>query len=68
MLVIKIGGAAGIDYGALCQELASLWRDGQRLVLVHGGSDETNRLGERLDHPPRFVTTASGHVSRYTDR
>jgi [amino group carrier protein]-L-2-aminoadipate 6-kinase len=68
MLVIKIGGAAGIDPGALCHNVAALWRDGQSIVLVHGGSDATNRLAERLDHPPRFVTTASGHSSRYTDR
>jgi acetylglutamate/LysW-gamma-L-alpha-aminoadipate kinase len=68
MLVIKIGGAAGIDYDALCGDIAALWRDGQRMVVVHGGSDETNRLAERLDYPPRFVTTTSGHTSRYTDR
>jgi acetylglutamate/LysW-gamma-L-alpha-aminoadipate kinase len=37
-------------------------------VLVHGGSDETNRLAEALGHPPRFVTSPSGHTSRYTDR
>ncbi|MBV9788772.1 MAG: [LysW]-aminoadipate kinase [Chloroflexi bacterium] len=68
MLVIKIGGAAGIDADALCHDIAALWRDGQPMIVVHGGSDETNRLAEQLDHPPRFVTTASGHTSRYTDR
>ena len=68
MLVIKIGGAAGIDLDALCHDIAALWRDGQPMIIVHGGSDETNRLAEQLDHPPRFVTTASGHTSRYTDR
>lgn len=68
MLVIKIGGAAGIDSGALCRDIAALWHDGQPMIIVHGGSDETNRLAEQLDHPPRFVTTASGHTSRYTDR
>ncbi len=68
MLVIKVGGSVGIDYDALCDDLARLWRGGQRLVLVHGGSDETNRLAEALGHPPRFVTSPSGHTSRYTDR
>lgn len=68
MLVIKIGGAAGIDTDALCCDIAALWHDGQPMIIVHGGSDETNRLAEQLDHPPRFVTTASGHTSRYTDR
>lgn len=68
MLVIKIGGAAGIDSDTLCREIAALWHDNQPLIVVHGGSDATNQLAERLDHPPRFVTTASGHTSRYTDR
>jgi acetylglutamate/LysW-gamma-L-alpha-aminoadipate kinase len=68
MLVIKIGGAAGIDPAALCADIAALWQAGESIVVVHGGSDETNRLAEQLGHPPRFVTTAAGHVSRYTDR
>lgn len=68
MVVIKVGGSAGIDYDALCDDLASLWKAGQRLVLVHGGSDETNKLSEALGHPPRFVTSPSGYTSRYTDR
>ena len=68
MIVVKVGGGEGIDYDALCADIADLWRAGQRLVLVHGGSHETNMLAERLGHPPRFVTSPSGYSSRYTDR
>lgn len=68
MLVIKVGGSQGIDYDALCADLAQLWQSGQKLVLVHGGSHETNQLAEALGHPPRFVTSPSGYTSRYTDR
>jgi acetylglutamate/LysW-gamma-L-alpha-aminoadipate kinase len=68
MIVVKVGGGAGMDYDALCADIAELWRTGQRLVLVHGGSDETNKLAEQLGHPPRFVTSPSGYTSRYTDR
>lgn len=68
MLVIKVGGAAGIDYDALCDDLAGLRVAGERIVLLHGGSDETSRLAQRLDHPPRFVTSTTGHTSRYTNR
>ncbi len=68
MIVIKVGGSAGIDYDALSDNLATLWHAEKRLVLVHGGSDETNRLAEALGHPPRFVTSPSGYTSRYTDR
>jgi [amino group carrier protein]-L-2-aminoadipate 6-kinase len=68
MIVVKVGGGPGIDYDALCADIAELWKDGRRLVLVHGGSHETNLLAERLGHPPRFVTSPSGFTSRYTDR
>jgi len=68
MLVIKIGGAAGLDHDALCHDIATLWAQEQRMVIVHGGGAETNALAQRLDHPPRTITTPSGHTSRYTDR
>jgi acetylglutamate/LysW-gamma-L-alpha-aminoadipate kinase len=62
--VVKVGGGAGIDVDRVLQDLAG-HRD---FVLVHGGSHETNVLSERLGKPPRFVTSVSGHTSRYTDR
>src|SRR4051812_11884411 len=68
MYMVKMGGAAGIDEEAVCADLAALWRDGERLVLMHGGSAETNRLAETLGHPPAFVTSVSGQQSRRTDR
>ncbi len=68
MIVIKVGGSAGINYDAVCDDLAELWKTMPRIVLVHGGSDETNKVAEALGHPPRFVTSPSGYTSRYTDR
>jgi acetylglutamate/LysW-gamma-L-alpha-aminoadipate kinase len=68
MHVIKVGGSAGNNYDALCDDLAARHGAGEAVVLVHGGSDETNRLGEAMGHPPRFVTSPSGYSSRYTDR
>lgn len=68
MITIKVGGGVGIDYDALCADIADHWRVGRRLVLVHGGSHETNLLAEQLGHPPYFVTSPSGFTSRYTDR
>lgn len=68
MIVVKIGGSAGIDLDALCRDLADLVKAGQEIVLVHGGSHETNLLSEKLGKPPRFVTSVSGMESRYTDR
>ncbi len=68
MLVVKIGGTEGVHFGPICRDVAQLVQQGQRLVLVHGGSAEANALGEALGHPPRFVTSPSGFTSRYTDR
>ena len=68
MMVIKVGGSLGIDYDALCDDVAEVWKRGERLVLVHGGSAETNRVATALGHPPVFVTSPSGYSSRYTDR
>ncbi|MCY3296535.1 [LysW]-aminoadipate kinase, partial [Acinetobacter pittii] len=45
-----------------------LWKEGQRLVLVHGGSSETNKIALALGHPPQFLTHPGGMTSRLTDR
>jgi acetylglutamate/LysW-gamma-L-alpha-aminoadipate kinase len=68
MIVIKVGGSIGIDYDAVCDDVAALLADGQKLVLVHGGSSQTNEVAEKLGHPPEFITSPSGYTSRYTDR
>ena len=68
MIVVKVGGSLGIDYDALCADVAELWKAGQKLILVHGGSAETNRVAEALGHPPQFITSPSGYTSRFTDR
>ncbi len=67
-IVIKIGGGEGIDPAQAAPEIAQLVRDGRRVVLVHGGSHETNQLAEALAHPTRTITSPSGHTSRRTDR
>jgi len=68
MLVVKVGGSAGINYEAVARDFAERVLGGEPGVLVHGGSHETNLLSERLGKPPRFLTSVSGVTSRYTDR
>jgi acetylglutamate/LysW-gamma-L-alpha-aminoadipate kinase len=68
MIVVKIGGGKGLNLTGLCQDVAALWHEGQRLLLVHGGAETTDALAAALGHPPQYVTSASGHVSRRTDR
>lgn len=67
MIVIKIGGAEGIGPQYACDDIASLVADGQQVIVVHGGSHETNTLSAQLGIEPRFITSPSGHTSRYTD-
>ncbi|GAC1565684.1 MAG: [LysW]-aminoadipate kinase [Ktedonobacteraceae bacterium] len=66
-IVIKIGGSAGVDSANIARDVAQLVADGQRVVLLHGGSDLTNALSERLGHPARMITSPGGMLSRYTD-
>ena len=68
VLVVKIGGGEGIDPEPVLQDIARRVSNGERIVLVHGGSHETNELSEALGHPPTFMESPSGHVSRRTDR
>ncbi|MCC6147029.1 MAG: [LysW]-aminoadipate kinase [Anaerolineaceae bacterium] len=68
MIVVKIGGAQGVSLDLISQDIASLTQQGQKVVVVHGGSAETNEISEKLGHPARFVTSVSGFSSRYTDR
>lgn len=68
MIIVKVGGSLGIDYDALCEDVAALHKAGEKLIVVHGGSAETNRVAEQLGHPPKFVTSPSGYSSRFTDR
>lgn len=67
-IVIKLGGGEGIDPTSTTREIAALVRAGQRVVLVHGGSHETNTLSAALGHPPRTITSPGGQQSRRTDR
>lgn len=66
-LVVKVGGSAGIDVDAVCDDVATLWQGGRPVVLVHGGNERLSEVATALGHPPRFVTSPSGHTSRYTD-
>ncbi len=63
MMVVKVGGADGNDIDNVLIDLAPR----KDFVLVHGGSKEVDTLAEALGRPPKFLTSPSGVVSRYTD-
>ncbi len=55
--LVKIGGSLAEDPQALaelCSALARLHREGNRLVLVHGGGKDINKNLELLQEKPRF--------------
>jgi [amino group carrier protein]-L-2-aminoadipate 6-kinase len=66
-LVVKIGGSPGTTTANIVREIAQCVAQGWRIVVLHGGSDLTNALSERLGHPVRMITSPGGMVSRYTD-
>lgn len=63
-IVVKVGGAAGNSLSPVIADLVSR-RD---YVLVHGGSDRIDRLGESLGRPSEYYTSPSGVVSRRSDQ
>jgi acetylglutamate/LysW-gamma-L-alpha-aminoadipate kinase len=67
VIVVKVGGSAGIDYDLFCDDIAQLVQAGEQVVLIHGGSHETNVVSEKLGKPPRILTSPQGYTSRYTD-
>ena len=68
LLVVKISGSGDVDLGLIYRDVTELTRQGYSLIVVHGGSDRANQLCEQMGHPPRFLHSPSGHISRYTDK
>jgi acetylglutamate/LysW-gamma-L-alpha-aminoadipate kinase len=68
MIVVKVGGGTSLNVDAIVADIVALRATGVELLLVHGGAQTTNQVAEALGHPPHFVTSETGHVSRRTDR
>lgn len=66
VLVVKIGGGAGLNLGECLTDLAAIARE-RPLVIVHGVSARMDALCAKLNHPVRTLTSPDGHSSRYTD-
>src|SRR5436189_2405463 len=66
-IVVKIGGSHGVATTNIVREIAQSVASGQGFVVIHGGSDRTNMLSERLGYQVRMITSPGGMVSRYTD-
>jgi len=66
-VVIKVGGARAVDPAGALADVASLYDDGEDVVVVHGGSTAVDDTLERLGMPTEYVETPSGVVGRFTD-
>jgi acetylglutamate/LysW-gamma-L-alpha-aminoadipate kinase len=66
MLVVKLGGSAGIDPAATLDDLAGVVRT-ERVVFIHGANARMDEFERKLGREPRQVQSASGQVSRFTD-
>jgi len=67
VVVIKLGGGAGVDSASVCADIAALTAEGRHIVLVHGTSAAVDTLAARVGVEARTLQSPSGYVSRYTD-
>lgn len=67
LTVVKCGGSADIAHEGLCDDVSALRAGGERVVLVHGGGADIDRLAGQLGVPNRPVVSPEGLASRRTD-
>jgi acetylglutamate/LysW-gamma-L-alpha-aminoadipate kinase len=67
LTVVKCGGNPAVDAEGICADVARLVRDGQSVLLVHGGSGEIARLARKLGVPQRTLVAPDKVSTRYTD-
>jgi len=67
MFVIKIGGRA-LEKGLenVLDDLIELYKNGEKIVFVHGGGDIVTQYSKKMGIEPKFVISPSGVRSRYT--
>src|SRR5258708_9155360 len=66
LLVVKIGGSASVATANILDELTLSIKAGQRVVLLHGGFDLTNKLSPPLGYPVRIINPPGGISTRHT--
>lgn len=67
VVVVKIGGARAVEPEGALSDIAHLTANGERVVVVHGGSTAVDELLADLGKEPEYVTTPGGVSGRFTD-
>lgn len=67
MLVIKIGGGAGINLSALSENLAKLQEASESIVVVTGANAKLSQTQKERGIEPKMITSERGEQSRFTD-
>ena len=67
MLIIKIGGGAGINTQGVIADLAELSNNGEQFIIVHGANAARDQLATDLGVEKRIVTSVSGYSSVFSD-
>jgi acetylglutamate/LysW-gamma-L-alpha-aminoadipate kinase len=65
LTVVKSGGS--VDPGPMSAGVAALLKQGQRVIVVHGGAPEISRLAAQLGVQERTLLSPAGVTSRHTD-
>lgn len=67
MIVVKLGGSAGIDQNLTLDDLARLWPE-QPVLFIHGANAALDDFMRSQGKEPTLVTSTKGQVSRFTDQ
>jgi len=68
MMIIKIGGGKSLNLPAITVEVARLWQQGQRLIVVHGAGWTRDKVAAQLGVKVRLITSPSGIESVFSDK
>lgn len=66
-VVVKLGGDAVNEPDRLASDVGHLVANGERVIVVHGGSSAIDATLSELGRAPHYVETPGGVTSRFTD-
>ena len=67
MILVKIGGGEHINTEYICEDIATLVQNGEKIVIIHGANFVRDELAEKLNIPTKIITSPSGVASVFTD-